>query len=70
MDQLGLEPTAENHHQLIHHYIPALTFGPAICKVADIQEQNLMTDSSVGKTLRLEMFLRICECRLSMALVV
>ncbi len=28
------------------------------------------TDSSVGKTFRLEMFLRIYECRLSMALVV
>jgi hypothetical protein len=32
------ELIAEEHHQLIHDYIPSLAFGPAIGEVANIQE--------------------------------
>ena len=38
---MRLESIAEDRHQLIHHYIPALSRGPAIGEVADIEEQNL-----------------------------
>jgi hypothetical protein len=38
IDQVCFETIAENHHLPIHHYIPTLTFGPAIRKVAYIQK--------------------------------
>jgi len=47
-----------------------LAAGPAIGEVADIQKQNFDEGVIVLNILRLAMFFRIWECRLSMALVV
>jgi hypothetical protein len=38
IDQVCPESIGEEHHQLIHNYIPSLAFGPAIGEVANIQE--------------------------------
>jgi hypothetical protein len=51
---------------LIHHYFPTVATGlPAIGEVPDIQEKDFQ-DSLIVR----EHFLRICECKLSIALVV
>lgn len=72
IDDLRLQAIAEHHRELIHDHIPTQPWrrDQRFVKFLTFRKRILMTASSVGKTLRWAMFLRICECRLSMALVV
>jgi hypothetical protein len=62
----GLKRSPKDDRELIHHYFPTVATGlPAIGEVPDIQEKDFQ-DSLIVR----EHFFRICECKLSIALIV